>query len=149
MSAESIILDTNVFVAAGFNRRSAAARIVERVRAGRLRMVWNERTRRETQQILSKIPPLSWDDVADLFRPEDCQAGKTVGDEFDFIRDPDDRKFAALSAATGTVLLTNDAHLLLHRQRATVKILTPSAYWQRLTSRANGPPRATGQDEVA
>jgi predicted nucleic acid-binding protein len=148
VSAEAIILDTNVFVAAGFNRRSAAARIVEQVRAGRLRMVWTERTRRETQQILTKIPPLSWDDVAALFRPEDCQAGETVTDEFDFISDPDDRKFAALSAVTGAVLLTNDGHLLLHRERAAAKILTPSEYWQRIAAQANSQPRTAGQDEV-
>jgi predicted nucleic acid-binding protein len=34
---KSVILDTNVFVAAGFNPGSASARIVEQVRAGHLR----------------------------------------------------------------------------------------------------------------
>ena len=33
----NVILDTNVFVAAGFSERSASARIIEAVREGRLR----------------------------------------------------------------------------------------------------------------
>jgi predicted nucleic acid-binding protein len=127
----AVILDTNVFVAAGFNRRSASARIVEQVRSGQLRMIWNEETRRETQYILSKIPPVSWSKVAALFRDEDRYDGATSPEEFDYIPDADDRKFAALSEATGVALITNDDHLLSNRDRAGLEILTPREYWDR------------------
>ncbi len=123
-----VILDTNVFVAAGFNRQSASARIVERVRGGHLRMVWNEQTRRETQKILSRIPPLSWSGMAELFREEDRYDGETAPERFDYIPDADDRKFAALAEASGAVLITNDAHLLENRERAGLRILTPEEY---------------------
>ena len=41
---EGIVIDTNVFVAAGFNSKSAAARVFEGVREGRFRLIWNEPT---------------------------------------------------------------------------------------------------------
>ena len=56
-----IVIDTNVFVAAGFNLRSAAARILAAVREGRFQLIWNEPTRRETELILRRIPHLAWE----------------------------------------------------------------------------------------
>jgi predicted nucleic acid-binding protein len=124
----NVILDTNVFVAAGFNRHSASARIVEQVRSGLLPMVWNEQTRRETQAVLRRIPPLSWSGVAELFREEDRYDGHTAPEKFDCVPDADDRKFAALAEACGAILITNDAHLLDCRERAGIRILTPEEY---------------------
>ena len=51
------IYDTNVFVAAGFNRRSASARLITAARDGRVQMIWCDATRAETERILTKIPP--------------------------------------------------------------------------------------------
>ncbi|MEX0614063.1 MAG: PIN domain-containing protein [Pirellulales bacterium] len=137
MSQPAVVLDTNVFVAAAFNRRSASARILEEDRSGRLRMVWNEATRRETRHILEKIPRLSWNSVADLFREEDRYRGETFPEQFADIPDPDDRKFAALADASGAVLLTNDEHLLKDRDRASIEILTPQEFWNRASSKAS------------
>ncbi len=123
-----VILDTNVFVAAGFNRESASAHIVEQVRAGHLRMVWNDQTRAETQRILNRIPPLSWSGVAGLFREEDRYEGETSPRKFNYIPDAGDRKFAALAEASGALLITNDAHLLDNRERAGLPVLTPEEY---------------------
>ena len=50
-----IVIDTNVFVAAGFNNRSASARILAAVREGRFQLVWNKPTRRETEAILQEF----------------------------------------------------------------------------------------------
>ena len=127
----AVVLDTNVFVAAGFKRRSAAAQVIEQVRVGALHMVWHEQTLRETEYILKKIPPLSWPKVADLFREEDRYEGELDVRAFNYIADHDDRKYAALSEATGAILLTNDSDLLEHRDRARVAILTPREYCDR------------------
>lgn len=131
MTAAFAILDTNVFVAAGFKPKSAAAWVLEQVRTGQLRMVWHEQTRRETKRILRKIPPLSWPDVEPLFREEDRFPGEIAIDEFTFISDYDDRKYAALADATKAILLTNDSDLLEHRDSARVEILTPAEYRDR------------------
>jgi predicted nucleic acid-binding protein len=88
-------------------------------------MIWNDQTRRETRRVLSRIPRLSWVAIADLFREDDRYAGDTTPQQFDYIQDPDDRKFAALAEAAGVVLITNDDHLLSSRARSGLTILTP------------------------
>src|SRR6476646_59226 len=109
---EGVVIDTNVFVAAGFNPRSAAARILAAIRDGQLQLIWNKPTRAETEMILRRIPRLSWHRFAELFRPEGEFSGEVDPQAFDVVADPDDRKFAALSAAAKRPLITNDAHLL-------------------------------------
>jgi uncharacterized protein len=126
-----VVLDTNVFVAAGFNPRSASAKILEAVRQGQLRMVWNDETRRETEHIMQQIPPLRAHVASDLFRPEDRYSAATYPERFAYIPDPDDRKFAALAHAAGAILITNDNHLLRHRDRMDLTVLTPNEFWNR------------------
>jgi predicted nucleic acid-binding protein len=121
-----VVVDTNVFVAAGFNPGRDAARVLAAVRAGSLRLVWDDATRREVEYILGKIPPLSGADLSGLFRQEDRYGGPTRLEEFDDIPDPADRKFATLAAAAGAVLLTRDRHLLIGRPRGGPVILTPA-----------------------
>jgi len=126
-----VILDTNVFVGAGFNPRSHSARLVDAVRAGQVRLVWNDATLRETERILRKIPRLSWEQFAPLFREEDRFPGETHPDQFDYVPDPADRRFAALADATGAPLVTSDADLLQDRDRARSPILTPAEFVRR------------------
>ncbi|MDB5308831.1 MAG: putative nucleic acid-binding protein contains domain [Gemmataceae bacterium] len=124
----SVVVDTNLFVAAGFNPGSDAAIVLAAVRAGRLRLVWDEPTRRETEHVVRTIPPLSGTDLSDLFGPDCRYDGPTHPEQFGFIPDPADRKFAALAAATGAVLLTNDRHLLAGRPHHGVVVLTPTEF---------------------
>ncbi|HHX64466.1 MAG TPA: PIN domain-containing protein [Chloroflexi bacterium] len=125
-----LVLDTNVFVAAGFNRRSYSARIIERIRAGEWRLVWNRETRRETEAVLWQIPPLSSDVFADLFRPEDEFTGRADPAAYPFVADEADRKFAALAVAAGAVLISADDHLLSVRHRLSVPVRTPVEWWR-------------------
>ncbi len=120
-----VVLDTNVFVAAGFNPRSSATRIIEAVRQGVLALVWDAATRAETQAIIEQIPPLNWAQFADLFDPANEVRGLLNLDAFEQIPDPDDRKFAALAAAAEAVLVSNDAHLLALRDALPIAIRTP------------------------
>ena len=126
-----VVIDTNVFVAAGFNPRSAAARILAAVREGRFQLIWNEPTRRETELILRQIPHLDWERVADLFQSETEFPGPVDPESFAFVPDPEDRKFAALSVAAQTLLITNDNHLLSHKHSIGVDVLTPRAFLAR------------------
>jgi len=124
----AVVVDTNVFVAAGFNPRSASARVVAAVRQGKLRMIWNVATRSETRRVLRTIPPLSWESVADLFRDEDCHTAPTDPRRVEHIRDPADRKFAALARATGALLISQDEDLLTEPQRMDVLVLSPREF---------------------
>jgi predicted nucleic acid-binding protein len=125
---ERVVIDTNVFVAAGFNPRSAAARILDRVRDGRFQLVWNRPTRDESEMILRRIPRLDWSQFAELFRPEAEYSGPVDPDAFAAVPDRDDRKFAALSAATNAPLVTNDNDLLAHRDTIGIAVLTPREF---------------------
>ena len=134
---EGVVVDTNVFVAAGFNPRSASARILEGIRERRFRLIWNQPTRRETEMILRRIPRLDWRTVADLFRPEGEFAGPVDPAAFVVIADPDDRKFAALSAAAQVPLVTSDNLVLAQRGRIGIEIATPRDFLAR--QREQGP----------
>jgi predicted nucleic acid-binding protein len=126
-----IVVDTNVFVAAGFNPRSAAARILTAVREGRFQLIWNEPTRRETEMIMRQIPHLDWERVADLFQAETEFLGSVDPESFVLVTDPQDRKFAALRVAAQTPLVTNDNHLLSHKDSIGIDVLTPRAFLAR------------------
>jgi predicted nucleic acid-binding protein len=130
MPSPAVVLDTNVLVAAGFNPRSASASIVDAVKQARLRMVWNEATRREIERIVQQIPPLRLQPVADLFRPENQILAATHPEDFAEIPDPEDRKFAALARAAGATLISNDKHLLASRDHLNLPVLTPGEFWQ-------------------
>jgi uncharacterized protein len=131
MTAAGVVLDTNVFVAAGFNPGSHSARLVEAVRDGRLRMVWDDATREEIEHVMRQIPRLSWTRIADLFRAEDRFEGSTHPDEFGFVPDPSDRKFAALADAADAPLVTSDAGLLKAGGQMAVPVLKPSELARR------------------
>jgi predicted nucleic acid-binding protein len=119
------------FVAAGFNPRSASARVLAATRDGRFRLIWNRSTRRETELILVRIPRLDWERFADLFHPEGEFTGRVDLDAFALIADPDDRKFAALSAVVQRPLVTNDNDLLAARNVTGIDALTPRAFLAR------------------
>jgi predicted nucleic acid-binding protein len=128
---EGIVIDTNVFVAAGFNPRSASARVLAAVRERRFHLIWNKSTRRETQMILRRIPHLDWERIAHLFQPEGEFTDPVDPDAFVLVRDRDDRKFAALSAAAKRPLVTNDNDLLADRIIVGIDALTPRAFLAR------------------
>jgi predicted nucleic acid-binding protein len=131
-------VDTNLFVAAGFKPESDSARVLRAVRAGVLRLVWGEATRRETEHVVGTIPPLRGTDLSEYFLPAGRHDGPTDPEAFDFIPDPADRKFAALAAATGAVLVTSDRHLLDDRPHSGVVILTPGEFAERAGWRRYG-----------
>jgi len=120
-----VVLDTNVFVAAGFNPASNSAAIIQHIEAGDLKFVWNRATKTETRRVLDQIPFLSWRKFEALFTPETEFEQETDPHQFTVIQDPDDRKFAALATASGATLVSNDDHLLSIRDRLDIAIMKP------------------------
>lgn len=127
-----VVLDTNIFVAAGFNPGSASARILDEIRANRVTLVWDRATRREVETVLQKIPPLRWDAVAPLFQPDAEHQHRSDHSEVGFVEDPHDRKFAALAVSTGATLVSADDHLLSHRDR--LDVARPNEFLRRVSS---------------
>ena len=123
-----VVLDTNVLVAAAFRPNGAAGTIIARARAGELLILWNEATRSETERIVRRIPPIAKSNVLDVFTPTGEFYGDIDVNAFDFIIDPDDRKFAALAFAAHATLVTQDAHLLSARALLGCPVMTPRAF---------------------
>jgi len=128
MDAPAIVLDTNVFIAAGFNPQSASAKILNAVRERKFRNIWNEATRRETEATLKRIPPLRSLDISDAFRPADCVSLSETFESFTEIPDPADREFARLAFSANAILISNDDHLLGYRGPALLSVFTPSGF---------------------
>lgn len=131
MARLAVVLDTNIFVAAGFNPDSAAARIIASVRAGQLAMPWHPTTRRETRAVLCQIPPLHWAAFADVFWAEVRVTQPLDLAPFKAVADAADRKFAALAYQTQALLVSNDQDLLSVRDELPVTVLTSSAFATR------------------
>jgi hypothetical protein len=91
--------------------------LLDALRDGRLRMVWDDATHEEIEHVLRRIPRLSWGAVAELFREQDRFDGQTHPDKFGYVPDPTDRKFAALADAANVPLVTSDRGLLNARSR--------------------------------
>ena len=128
---EGVVIDTNVFVAALFNPKSASARVLEGVREGRFRLIWTQPTRRETEMILRRIPRLDWRTIADLFRLDGEFTEPVDPAAFTVIDDPDDRKFVALATAANVPLVTSDKLVLAQRGRIGIELVTPRDFLDR------------------
>lgn len=126
------MIDTNVFVAAAFNPNSSSAELLKLIAEGHVELAWTEATKRETRVVLQSIPRLSWEEVEPLFRAEAEVSDELPLGDFDYIVDPDDRKFAALAAASGATLVSSDNHLLDHRAREDIAIVSPSEFIRQL-----------------
>lgn len=82
MSTPAVVIDTNVFVASGFNADSHSRQILDAVRAGDLILVWNEATRDETIAVVDQIPPLSLGDADEYFEEDGRFDGANRPDQF-------------------------------------------------------------------
>jgi uncharacterized protein len=129
--APAVVLDTNVLIASAFRKSSSSARLVRAVREGKLRMLWDKETKGEIEALFRRIPPISWESVEALFTEDSFVEGTFDPDRFTSVPDPDDRKFAALAAGTGAVLVTMDAHLLEAGLGSEPEVLTPGEYEDR------------------
>lgn len=132
MSKIAMVIDTNVFIGAGFRPNGYSAKMIEKVREGEWRLIWHGKTRRETERIARKIPVFSDRFLEDLFREEDEFSGRIIEDDFDFIVDREDRKFAALAVAAEVPLISNDIHLLAWEERLPVPVQTAAAFFMRI-----------------
>lgn len=132
------ILDTNVFVAAGFRPDSASAQLLRAVSDGRLVLVWSEATRKETRAVLSRIPRLSWAEAEPLFDAAGRFELSLDLAPVSFVDDPADRKFAALALATGAPMVSSDDDLLAHAER--LGAMTPGAFLRTSGAARGGKP---------
>jgi len=127
-SSISVILDTNVFVAAHWAPSSASARLIKACRKGLAQAQYSPEVRREVEHVLRTIKAReSFVRMLDEFWE---RAVEVEGEPVDgvLVEDPEDRKF--LEAAFGgktDFLVTNDDHLLRIGYVGRTEIVTPGS----------------------
>ncbi|MDB5186154.1 MAG: hypothetical protein JWL85_677 [Candidatus Saccharibacteria bacterium] len=126
-----VVIDTNVFIAAAFNPHSSAAQVIEAAQEGTLKIVWDEKTKHETQKLVTQIPMTrkKWPKFEKLFQGSVKHHTKIAPEAFkDTVKDRDDRKFAALAKDTGAIIVTNDDDLLGTKNQTGLTVMTPGEF---------------------
>ncbi|MBI2842308.1 MAG: putative toxin-antitoxin system toxin component, PIN family [Armatimonadetes bacterium] len=128
-----VVLDTNLFVAAYWNRRSASARIIEACLSGHLQVYYTSEVERELWLIMRNIR--ARDEfratVSNLIgRAEQVSAQAKVDVRTE---DPEDQKFLECAvSANADYLITSDDHLLRLRKTGKTVIIKPGDFWREI-----------------
>lgn len=127
-----VVLDTNLFVAAHFNKKSASAKIINLCLSDQINFCASKGLFKELEFILKNIrAPLTFrQKVYSLF-----ENGIIVKPQKLFIvkEDLDDNKFLAVSeTANANYLITNDRHLLVIGHFKKTKIIKPADFWENV-----------------
>lgn len=124
----TVLVDTNVFVAAYWAPDSASARVIAACIGGSVRAIYTPQVRREAVRMLKQIKVsegyLKW---LEPFWSGAVEVEAVRVDDVP-IDDPEDRKF--LEAAAGgeaDFIVTNDEHLLSVGYLGRTEILTPGS----------------------
>lgn len=125
----SVVLDTNVFVAAYWVPTSHSAQLIQACKKKLIRAHYSPEVRREIEGILRMIKAREafLKSLEDFWTAAEQVRGIPV-EEIDNLADPDDRKF--LEAAAGgesDLLVTNDQHLLCLKSVRKTQIVTPKS----------------------
>jgi len=131
-----VVLDTNLFVAAYWNRQSASAKIIQACLAGELQPCYTPEIERELWVVIRNIR--AREDYAAVVSnfigraaPVDPWAQVEVRTE-----DPEDQKFLVCAAsADADYLITSDDHLLKLRTVGKTAIIKPAAFWRDVLCR--------------
>lgn len=124
----TVLLDTNVFIAAYWAGSSASARLIEACMQGQVQAHYTRQVRRELVRMLRVIRiPDSYVKSLDAFWDRAKEVEPVPVDSI-VVRDPDDQKFVEAAAGGETdFLVTNDDHLLRVGYVGRTEILTPGS----------------------
>jgi putative PIN family toxin of toxin-antitoxin system len=121
-----VVLDTNIFVAGYFNKRSASARIIDLASDGKIEVAFSKIILKELSLILRNISANQGyrDRIDDLVRMSKIVSPRR---HFHLIKeDPEDNKFLDIAHAFGAdYLITADRHLLGFKVHGKTRIIKP------------------------
>lgn len=124
-----MVLDTNVFIAAYFNRKSASARIIDLCLENKHDLIFSSRLRKEVRLILKNVRAKRefQKRIQSLFM--NASRVRPTQKIFAVKEDPEDNKFLEC-ALEGKVdyLITSDRHLLELGEFAQTKICKPTQF---------------------
>lgn len=128
-----VILDTNLFVAAYFNKASSSAKILKLVEENKLIPYFSKSMFSELEFILKNIRARAdfKEKVYDILGKGEMVEGFKI--KYVVKDDPDDDKLLAVAEkAKAEYLITSDKHLLQIKKYEGTKIVKPSDFLQRI-----------------
>jgi len=124
-----VVLDTNVFIAAYFNRKSASARIIDLCLENKHKLIFSLRLRKEVRLILKNVRAEREfrEKIRSLF--VNASKVKPTKKVFTVKEDPEDNKFLECALeGEADYLITSDRHLLELEEFAQTKICKPTQF---------------------
>ncbi len=124
----TVVLDTNVFVAAYWAPSSASARLIRACMEGTVRAQYTPEVRREVEHVLRtiKVRESYYAEIGEFWEKAEETRGVPVPSIS--VDDPDDVKYIEAAAGGDTdFLVTNDDHLLRIGYVGRTEILTPGS----------------------
>ena len=124
-----MVLDTNVFIAAYFNRKSASARIIDLCLENKHKLIFSPRLRKEVRLILKNVRAEREfrEKIRSLF--VNASKVKPTKKVFTVKEDPEDNKFLECALeGEADYLITSDRHLLELEEFAQTKICKPTQF---------------------
>ncbi len=126
-----VVLDTNVFIAAYFNQKSASARIIDLCLKNEHELIFSSRLRKEAELILRNVRAGRefQERIIELFTNA-CHVRPTQK-VFAIKEDPDDNKFLECALeGKADYLITSDKHLLELGEFGQTKIRKPTQFFE-------------------
>ena len=124
-----VVLDTNIFIAAYFNRKSASARIIDLCLENKHELIFSSRLRKEIELILRNVKADKefQEKVRSLFiKASQVESNQKV---FKIKQDPEDNKLLECALeGKADYLITSDDHLLEIGEFTQTKICKPTQF---------------------
>jgi uncharacterized protein len=129
----NVVIDTNLIIAAYYNKRSHSARILELARRGQINVLWSAPVFAEAKHILDNIKAdnnfrlslLSiYKESRKVTKPQ-----KVLGA---IANDPSDNKLVGCALAGASYIITSDRHLLDVGEFGGVKMVRPADFLEKL-----------------
>ena len=124
-----LVLDTNIFIAAYFNRKSASARIIDLCLENKHELIFSSRLRKEVRLILKNVRANRefQKRIQSLFM--NASRIRPTQKIFMVKEDPEDNKFLECALeGKADYLITSDRHLLELGEFAQTKICKPTQF---------------------
>ena len=124
-----MVLDTNIFIAAYFNRKSASARIIDLCLENKHELIFSSRLRKEVRLILKNVRAERkfQKRIQSLFM--NASQVRPTQKVFTVKEDPEDNKFLECTLeGKADYLITSDQHLLELGEFAKTKICKPTQF---------------------
>lgn len=128
-----VVPDTNLFIGARFNPRSASARILDLCLKGRCRALFSDKVKSEVRSMLGRVG-CDGEFGSRVKRLLKEAEEVEVREELPLLmEDPDDNKLLNCALwGEADYLITNDRHLLKFREYLGVRIRKPSEFLKEL-----------------